>query len=246
MRRFRPWTAVAALVLLVSGLLAIAPAGAAIGPLTVDCLGDTTQDIEIENADTVTWTVGSGCIDVEFSGNAVLGTLTVNGTSVTPNSSVLVSTGDTVVYNAPAMGTGYQRVRFSGQGSNGSTIFVSFPPAQGVFVDNGDGTVTVTYTGAVLMAALPQGSTCPTSSQLNNFYMVLNTIRGEESPVGATSPYTQGADPTRVPAGVYEGCLYYGYVGENAVQSGPIYIGVPAPTTTTTAGANPVTPAFAG
>lgn len=247
MRRIRPWTVGATLVLLLSGLLAAPPAGAAVGPLTVDCLSDTRDALEVTNGETVTWTVvGSGCYDVYLGGATILGTLTVDGVPIASGTSALLSPGSTVVYNAPAMGSGYQGVYFSGQGSNGAVFIVSFPPAQASFVDNGNGTVTVTFVGNVLMVALPEGSSCPPYNQIVSFYRVLNTLRGEEDPVGATSPYTQGADPNRIPAGAYEGCLYYPYLSNAVVQSGPIYIGQPAPTTTTTTTVTPVTPAFTG
>ena len=239
------------LAITLAGLFGVSSAGAANTALSTDCLSSGRTRSNIANGDTITWTlVGNGCSSVTFAtsphAGRLYGTLTVDGNPVSPGGFAFLSQGSTVVYTAPATGSDYAYIYFDGPGPSGPEYTISFPIVSGSFVDNGDGTVTITYTGAVFMAAFPQGTTCPLQTDLNNFYMVLNTLRDNESPVGVTSPYTQGADPMRVPAGVYEGCLYYPYLSDDVMQSGPIYIGQPAPTTTTTAGDDPVTPAFTG
>ena len=249
--RILPPLSIVVLVVVLAGFFGVSSAGATSTNFTVDCLSSNRFHPNIANGDTVTWTVvGSACGHANFGLNStpghIFGTLTVDGTPVAPGGWLTVSPGSIVVYTAPPSGSDYDYIYFSTTGPLGEEFTVSFPLVSGSFVDNGNGTVTVTYVGTVLMAALPEGSVCPAQSVLNNFYMVLDTFRGNESPVGATSPYTQGADPNRVPAGVYQGCLYYQLVSDTAAQSGPIYIGVPAPTTTTTASADPIRPTFAG
>lgn len=238
------------LLLVSSGMLGNSPASAANATFSVDCSTSNRLRPNIANGETVTITVaGNACSSITFSPiptpGHLFGTLTVDGTPVAPGGGSLVSQGSTVVYTAPGSGSDYDYIYFSGSGPLGEEFAISFPVVSGAFVDNGDGTVTVTFVGAVRMGAFPQGSSCPSASQANNYYTVLNTLRANESPIGATSPYTQAADPARVPAGVYEGCLYYPYVTDAVIQSGPIYIGISAPTTTVPS-ADPVTPAFAG
>ena len=246
----------ATLVAASAGVLAATPAGAANTNLTEDC-STPNQGATINNSDTLTISIsGSNCgfaILMGFMGPAV-GSATLNGSPMTSNAMYGVADGDVIVYTAPASGSGSDVMGFSPSlmSPPNVQISISFPPTTGSMVDNGDGTMTVTFSGPnMFVMFLSAGSSCPT---LQN-----GPTPGAIGSFGPNGPHALGASPALIQvgtssmqgsalaAGNYQACLYLDpSVGDSAAQSLAVTIGQVAPTTTTTAGGDPVTPAFTG
>ena len=138
--------------------------------------------------------------------------------------------------------------------------------------DNGDGSLTVTYSPVVApqtvaLNLFAPGTTCdPAASPVNRLFGISNfsstglpVLAASPAVLSAGSPMRSGwanttAASTLV-AGSYHACLYYFDGASNAlVQSLPVTIGTVTPTTvtpttvtpTTTPSGDPVAPAFAG
>jgi len=145
--------------------------------------------------------------------------------------------------------------------------------ATGAMVDNGDGSMTVTWSAAgfesIAINFYASGTSCPAINNIaaagTLFY--INGGTGMMAPSLSASPSLLSAGsavkipmsmtPSQIPTGSYVACLYTGD-GQNPstiAQSLPITFAVVAPTTTitttapsttTTAASTPVTPAFTG
>jgi hypothetical protein len=159
------------------------------------------------------------------------------------------------------------------------TIFGASPAsaaATASMVDNGNGSITVTYSGVVagangfdvVLAFMSQGATCPVNAYPNPYlFNLYANPMGGGSPVMAASPATIGVgtsvkgpnDPGAVPltTGNYQACLYTQDIGGKTntnAGSLAVTIGQVTPTTTTTtaspttttAAGTPVAPAFTG
>ena len=259
----------ASLVAASAGLIAASPVGATNTAITVTCPSPQSPQ-SINNGDTITWTVSTGCIGVGFASNpnpnANQGTLTVNGVPLAAGGFLpQVAQGSTVVYTAPGTGVSTDFIYFSGNGPGGQAEFpVSAPPTSGSFVDNGDGSATVTYSGLVVLFLFAQGSICPSDlSNVNGaFLYVVDSYPGApvqlaSSPAiisagtsamaGGIGPSGQ-ADPnslspsvpptTQIAAGSYQACLYNPVVAPGALlQGGVVNLGVIV---------DPVAPTFTG
>ena len=269
----------AAVALLVASVslvgLSATPAGAANTNVTADCTG-TASPQTIGNSDTVTFTLGSGCGAVIFmSGTGTAGTAAV----ATPFQQTLtigapfggLSPGDTVVFTAPASGSGSMQIGFmaNAQSPPAITFTISYPaptPRSDSMTDNGNGSMTVTYSSvtpqqSVFVSFFPPGTTCdPTASQsswASRLYVVSSS--SNSAPIGLSPTVitagTNGLSGTppnttvsAIAAGSYQTCLYF-FNGQTSTlsQSLAVTLGSVAPTTTTTAAAaDPVPPVFAG
>ncbi|CAB4580684.1 MAG: hypothetical protein F2947_01060 [Actinobacteria bacterium] len=156
------------------------------------------------------------------------------------------------------------------------TIFGVSPAsaaATASMVDNGDGSVTVTYSGAapgdsIVFMGLPSGTTC--SSQIppaSGLFFVTTDVSSPLSARMAASPATftsgtavfnggGGGNPpgaTTIAAGVYNVCLLriYSQQPNTVIQQMQVTLGTVTPTTsattsTTAPAADPVAPAFTG
>jgi hypothetical protein len=152
------------------------------------------------------------------------------------------------------------------------TIFGASPAsaaATASMVDNGNGSITVTYSGVVpgsngfdvVLAFMSQGATCPVNAYPNpNLFSLYANSMGGGAPVMAASPATIGVGtsvmgpngPGAVPltSGNYQACLYtqvnsganitYTNAGSLAVTIGQV-----TPTTTATT-SSPTTTTAAG
>jgi len=254
--------AAAALVasgVVISTVATTVPSGAADTAVTLNC-GDPSSGQEIGNSDTVTITVGTGCAYVVLDTDGDGGTLSVNGgPDLTAGNPVAVSQGDTVLFTAPASGRGRDVVLFLDGGQVPSTrIYVAFPLSSGSMVDNGDGSMTFTYAGSVVVFLLPEGSTCTSTltGPQGELYILDGVAPVQSGGVGpspaiisAGTEVISGSGPGPVPieAGIYEACMYfYGVMNAPLRQSLTIGLGEIVPTTTTTAADDPVTPAYTG
>ena len=234
-------------------------AGAANAVLTFNC-GSSYVEPTVNNSETVTITVGTSCTAVNFSGingAPVEGSATLNGTTPMVGSQLTsVSQGDTIIYTAPASGSGTDAFTFSSGQNPGNGVVISFPSPSGTLTDNGDGTMTVTYAGSVLGYLLQSGSTCadpfaslPSSTQF--IFTPLGPAGASlaASPavieVGTTLFKPGGPQPAPVTAGSYQACLYSGGQVGALLSSLAVTIGEVVPTTTVPAG-DPVVPAFTG
>jgi hypothetical protein len=261
----------AAAVLVASGasLAIAAPAGAANTSANFDCVSQYTY-FTLENSDTLTLTMAGSCsgfIILNMPQGGALGTATLNGFPMTAGSPVGFSLGDTVVYTAPASGSGTDGfgIMPSLQQPPGPQISITFPaptPRNDSLVDNGNGSMTVTFdpvTGMeeVFLGIFPSGTTCsPFGSPTGRLY-VLST--SPQLPVQMTSPtilaagstaYISGIDGrvtglSKIAAGSYQACLYFRSSMSELVQSLAITFSE-VTTSTTASGTDPVTPAFTG
>ena len=255
-RRLGRMLAAASLITASAGVLAASPAGATNTPLTIDC-ATQYMNTTIGNSDTITITIsGSNCHFAILLGTMgpALGTATLNGSPMTSGTPIGVANGDVIIYTAPASGSGNEVIGFPPNSSSppAAQLSISFPPTTGSMVDNGDGTMTVTYSGTnMFVMFLTGGSSCPT---LQN-----GPTPGAIGSFGPNGPHAIGASPaiiqvgtssmqgSALAAGNYEACLYLDPgIGHSAAQSLAVTIGQVAPTTTTTAGGGSVTPAFTG
>lgn len=143
--------------------------------------------------------------------------------------------------------------------------------ATGAMVDNGDGSMTVTWSAAgfesIAINFYASGTSCPATNNIaaagTLFY--INGGSGMMAPSLSASPSLLSAGsavkipmsmtPSQISAGSYTACLYLNDSQGNSVldQSLQITFAVVAPTTTTTApsttttaASTPVTPAFTG
>ena len=148
--------------------------------------------------------------------------------------------------------------------------------ATGSMVDNGDGTMTITWAtpsqgDQVALNFFASGTTCPSNASPFNSPMYLTGTTNSMPPLppGSSEPAVLTASPTllsvgttvnewgamtagdgEITAGSYVACLYLNLAG-GASQTLEITFAVAAPTTTTTTTtsaplADPVTPAFTG
>ena len=253
----------AAVVLVASGatVALTSTAGAANTNLTIDCVQQYTN-VSVGNSDTVTITIsGSNCgfIVLNNPGSGPLGTATLNNFSLTAGNPMGVSDGDVVVYTAPSSGSGQDGFVFLAnlQAQPGAQVNISFPPVTGSIVDNGDGTATVTYSGTVVLFLMQPGATCPPSlfGPPNGVAYFADSAVGSPAPLPASpaaistssmmDPPGSGSGLQPVAAGTYPACLL-DIMGGTLITSGSVTLGSAAPTTTTTAGTDPVAPAFTG
>ena len=260
----------ASLVAASVGLIAASPVGAANTAITVTC--PTAQTSQVLNyGDTITWTVGAGCLSVGFATNnnnpnAVYGTLTVAGQPLAHGGNAQVSQGAQVVYTAPASGQVENFVYFTGnQPGTQAEFSIVAPPPSGSFVDNGNGSMTVTYAGMIVLFLYAKGTTCPAdlSNIRGEFLYVLDSYPGGPVPLAASpavvtagTPAMAGgvgpsaqADPnsldpsvappptTQIAAGTYQACMYFGAMFPGVfVQGAEVNLGV----------VDPVVPTFTG
>jgi hypothetical protein len=245
----------AAAVLVASGatVALTAPAGAANTPINYDCLAQYTSE-NVENSDTVTITMTtSSCRWVVFlNQSGASGTATLNSVPLT-GTPVALSNGDVIVYTAPASGSGTDQIGFppNAQSAPAQQINITFPSPSVQMVDNGDGSMTVTYVGNFSILLYAEGTTCPDPMSFN--LPKLFTIF-------ATGPYALSASPAvvtvgtpaisgsggagTITAGTYQACSY---LGPQFVQALTVGLGVVVPTTTTAAASGDlVVPAFTG
>ena len=243
-RRLGRMLAAASLITASAGILAAAPAGA--NPITVNCPSAQTP-LEIQNGDTVSWIVGTGCTSAGFANNPSnpnpnYGTLVLNGnTTITPGNGHPVMTGDTLVYTAPASGTSNDFIYFNGNAPSTQAEFpISAPPASGAFVDNANGSITVTYTGEIVLFLFTQGTTCPPSlmGQFRPLYVLDSgpyanpglTASPATITAGTMAMGTGGPGGSAIAAGTYQACLYYPNLMSNPpVQFGEVTLGTVTP-----------------
>lgn len=247
-------------------------AGAANTNVTANC--STAPAVQtINNSDTLTITVGAGC-------GAVILMASGGGTATWMPSFPLtqgspiggLQQGDTVVFTAPASGSGSAAIGFMANAQSmppAITFTINFPtqappaPRSDSLTDNGDGSMTVTYSPVVSPATVSlnlfaPGTTCDPTGNPTNRLFGLSNFSSTGLPVLAASPAVLSAgSPMRsgwanttmastLVAGSYQACLYYfDGVGSNVlVQSLPVTIGTVTPTTAPSG--DPVAPAFTG
>ena len=254
--------AAAALVASGATVALTSTAGAANTNLTIDCVQQNTT-ASVDNSDTVTITIsGSNCGFIVLNNPGLigpLGTATLNSFPLTAGNPMGVSDGDVVVYTAPASGSGQDGFVFlpTLQSPPGAQVHILFPPVTGSIVDNGDGTATVTYSGEVVLFLMQPGATCPPNlfGPPTGLAYFADSALGSPAPLPASpaalstssmmDPPGSGSGLQPVAAGTYPACLL-DIMGGSLITSGSVTLGSAAPTTTTTAGTDPVTPAFTG
>jgi len=266
---FRTFGRIAAAAALVASSAAIttfastAPVGAANTNLNVSCSIDP-PDQTIDNSDTITITMGTGCTQVVL-GNPALGTMTVNGFPATPGNPLGVQQGDTVIYTAPASGSGMDLIFFMINYNPAQNMAITFPqlaPRNDSLTDNGDGSMTFTYSPLsgseqVWIAMYASGATCPgTPSQpfTGRLYVLAPMVPYNPlgaSPVTITGDYPAmtGAAPyaaTTMPAGPYQACMYYSSGQSPASLLQSLAITLTSGTSPTTTPPTPVTPTLTG
>ena len=252
---------IAATTLVISGaavatVTSTVPAGAVNSALTFNC-GTGYSSAAVANSATVTVTVGTSCTGFTFggiNGAAPQGTATLNGSYVPPSQLISVVQGNTIVFTAPASGSGEDALTFMAGQNPGDGVVISYPAPSGSLTDNGDGTMTVTYAGSVLGYLLQSGSTCADGPQQSGTQFIF-TPAGPAGASLAASPavievgttlFTPGSpQPAPVTAGSYQACLYSGGQDATLLSSLAVTIGEVVPTTTVPAG-DPVVPAFTG
>lgn len=243
---------------------ATAPVGAANTNVNVSCSVDPA-DQTIDNNDTVTITIGTGCTQVVL-GNPALGTMTVNGFPTTPGNPVGVAQGDTVIYTAPASGSGIDFIFFMVNFNPAQNMAITFPPApprSDSLTDNGDGSMTIAYSAlsgpeAIWVAMYASGTTCPgTPPQPATGRLYVLAPNTPYNPIGASPVVVTGDFPamtgvapyaaTTMPAGSYEACMYYSSGQSPASLQSSLAITLTSGTTpTTTTPSTPVTPTITG
>lgn len=245
----------AAAVLVASGatVALTAPAGAANTPINYDCLSQYTSE-NVENSDTVTITMTtSSCSWVVFlNQSGASGTATLNSVALT-GTPVPLSNGDVIEYTAPASGSGTDQIGFpsNAQGAPVQQINITFPSPSVQMVDNGDGSMTVTYVGNFLIDLYAEGTTCPDPISGNSpklFTIVAagpSAISASPAVVTVGTPAFSGVGGAgTITAGTYQACSY---LGPQLVQALTVGLDVDGPATTTTAASGDlVVPAFTG
>ena len=155
-----------------------------------------------------------------------------------------------------------------------AVVFAASPAnaaGTGSMVDNGDGSMTVTWTASapdsVLINFYPSGATCPQFADGINVSFNISGGTGSNPALGASPTMLSAGSsvwggpppaPMQIPAGPRMACLY-GRDGQNIaplLQSLPITFAAVAPTTTTTTtttttiagggSGDPVAPTFTG
>ena len=258
----------AATVLVASGatVALTSTAGAANTPLAVDCsISNLNQTIANSDTLTITLQVPSCAGFVVFNNppSGPAGTATFNGSPLTAGSPMGFSGGDTIVYTAPA----------SGSGTDGFVILpsltppitplaminITFPvptPRTGdSMVDNGNGSMTVTLapltnSQTVFINFFPSGTTCPSSGSASGRLFLLTSSSLVTAPLTSGAVISAGSSvytisnntpvPTTIPAGSYQACMNFNSGNGPSVleQSLAITLGEVTP--------DPVAPAFTG
>lgn len=256
--RFGRVLAAAALVaagLAVTSLTNTSNAGAANTAVTVNCSPTGSSLASVNNGDTITATVGTGCTHVLLNMSGGGGTATANGFPLTPGSPIGVAPGDTVIYTAPNSGSGNDSILFMVSFNPASTLYISFPPPTGSMVDQGNGSMVITYTGDIVTMLFDSGTTCPQiyTGQTPARYFLDPTINGPAalgaSPVtvsaGTNAMGPMGPSAVPIPAGNYQACLYFALTGGTTLQqSMAVTLGTPSPSPTPNN--DPVVPTYAG
>lgn len=236
----------------------VTPAGAANTPVTLNCpnSGMNFSPAYIGFNDTVTLIVGTGCVSAQALGNqsGFFGSVTLNAAPLAGGQTANVVPGDVIVFTAPASGANSVYLLLSPNNNPPTAqVGIYFPIPTGSMTDNGDGSMTVTFTGWPNLYLQASGSTCPTTRNQGDPYLYVlsaNATAPQPMQLGA-SPATVNAGRTAsgpsgpnstIAAGVYQACLY----GQNLLQSLTVGIGAVVPTTTTTTAADPVAPAYTG
>ena len=263
--------AVAVLVASGATVALTSTATAANTQINYDCLAQYTSE-SVENSDTVTITMTtSSCQWVVFipqSGTS--GTATLNSAPMTPGIPVALSIGNVIVYTAPASGSGMDQIGFppNAQASPAQQINITFPapaPRNDTLVDNGDGSMTVTFDPmqvpqSVFINIFPSGTTCsPFANPVGRLYVLTSS---NAVPTPMTSPTTIAAGSpaytfagmiptsTTIAAGAYQACFYFiqSSGAPDLVESLAITLAEVTPTTSTTTSpaGDPVVPAFTG
>ena len=271
-RAFGRVAAAVALLLAMVAVVTVATnstAGAANTNVTANC--STAPAVQtINNSDTLTITVGAGC-------GAVILIASGGGTATWMPSFPLtqgspiggLQQGDTVVFTAPASGSGSAAIGFmaTAQSMPPAIAFtVNFPtqapgPSRNdSLTDNGDGSMTVTYSpvtqpSSVWVSLFPSGTTCnPGGVPTGRLYLLgpgiaSNPFTSSPAVVAAGTGAMTGQQPlsaTTIAAGSYQACMYYNPGQQTTlVQSLAVTLGVVTPTTTAPAD-DPVVPAFTG
>lgn len=161
---------------------------------------------------------------------------------------VLVASGATFAFAAPT-------------GAEVNSLVV---PATGSIVDNGDGTVNVSYSGEVVLFLQAAGSVCAADLSAPPQFVYVSDSGSPPGPAplpaspyvlsASTSMYRSGSGGIQgnvepVTAGNYQACMF-DILASSQLASVAVSIGQAAPTTTTTTttapGTDPVAPAFTG
>ena len=264
----------AAAVLVASGatVALTSTATAANTPVNYDCVTQYTY-LDVNNSDTLTITItantGCGFIILNNPPGGALGTATLNGSPLTAGNPIATSNSDVIVYTAPASGNGQDGFVFLPDLNSqpGQEINITFPapaPRNDTLVDNGDGSMTVTFdplqvTQSVFINIFPSGTTCsPFANPVGRLYVLTSsnavpTPMTSPTTIAAGSPaYTFAgmiATSTTIAAGAYQACFYFiSSNGPDLVESLAITLAEVTPTTSTTTSpaGDPVVPAFTG
>lgn len=272
-RTFGRIAAAAALLLATVAVATVATnatAGAANTNVTADCNASGSVE-SINNNDTLTITVGAGCGAVIVMDNAGGTTrwdqMFMNIGQGAPLGGL--PQGDTITYTAPASGSGSASIGFMASAQSmppAITFTINFPaqappaPRSDSLVDNGDGSMTVTYSPAtqpssVWVSLFPSGTTCnPGGVPTGRLFLLgpdipYNPLSSSPAVVAAGTGAMTGAQPygaTTIAAGSYQACMYFNSGQQTTLeQSLAVTLGVLTPTTTAPAG-DPVVPAFTG
>ena len=274
---FRTFGRIAAAAALLFATVAIATvassstAGAANTNVTADCTGSAPAQT-VNNSDTITFTVGTGCGAVILmagsgtSGSAEWTQLPMTLQTGSPIGGL--SLGNTVIFTAPASGSGSMSLGFmaNAQSPPAITFNISYPipaPRNDSLTDNGDGSMTVTYSSVtspevISLNLFASGTTCDPNGNPANRLFGIATSSSQALPVLAASPavllagspmrsgWANTTAASTLVAGSYQACLYY-YNGNQSnvlVQSLAVTIGTVTPTTAPSG--DPVAPAFTG
>ena len=146
------------------------------------------------------------------------------------------------------------------------TMFAASPAgavATASMVDNGNGSITVTYSGNVagpsgydvFLTFMTQGSTCPAMPFTQYTYVLSANPVGGSSPNMAASPATvtsgtlvmgsSGPQGIALPAGLYQACLYTNIIQTSTFSSAgslAVTIGNPVVTTSSTSTSTTMAP----
>ena len=259
--------AAGALAISAVAVLSVDPAGAADTAANEDCSVGGVQTFSVANSDTVTVTITAGdCLSARLDVNGTSATATLNSSAMVDGLPASVATNDVIVITAPASGQGTVRIYFSDVSANVPVVMVDFgfPPLVASLTDDGNGSMTVTYSGNgiashnnLTVMLYPAGHTCVVDDATEPLYVLdpdLPMAPLAASPAIVTAGtlaavFAQGPPAAEaIAAGSYQACLML-YVGNNSSigQSMAITLGAVAPTTTTTTtGTDPVVPAFTG
>ena len=253
----------------------VAPAGATSAAFDQSCEGQSFETANIDNNEILTVTIVAGdCARVTFQSVEGTATATLNGGPLTIGTPAVVTTGDVIVVTAPASGMGRGRLTFDDVNAGVPVISYTYgyPPLSGSLAAPGDGSLIVTYSGVVPMQQgvvlflAPQGSSCTGSNIPNEVRTMVNPPDDFEyvldaqqinpggpwlgaSPsivtAGTEADSFDSPEPVAIVAGTYQACLF-SYPPLSLLQSLEVTLGEVAPTTTTTAADDPVTPAYTG